>query len=105
MNCMMIWYGLKQHRWYSYRASKAALNQIIRTFDLHLQTKKVPAICVGVHPRTVKTDFSKAFWSGVPEGKLFESSFAAEKLAGVVEELRVQDRGKIWDWAGKEVVP
>lgn len=89
--------------WYSYRASKSALNQIIRTFDLHLQTKRVPAICVGVHPGTVKTDFSKNFWSGVPEGKLFAPSFAADKLAGVVSGLGLQDRGKVWDWAGREV--
>ena len=30
--------------WYSYRASKAALNQVVRTFDLHIQAKKLPAI-------------------------------------------------------------
>ncbi|CAL1705938.1 unnamed protein product [Somion occarium] len=89
--------------WYSYRASKAALNQMIRTFDLHLQSKRLPAICVGVHPGTVKTDLSKSFWSGVKEGKLFEPEYAAEKLARVVEKLGTESRGKVWDWAGKEV--
>lgn len=91
--------------WYAYRASKAALNQVIRTFDLHLQTKHIPAVCVGVHPATVKTDLSKPFWGGVKEGKLFEPDFAAERLARVVENLRADDRGKVWDWAGKEVPP
>jgi NAD(P)-dependent dehydrogenase (short-subunit alcohol dehydrogenase family) len=38
--------------WYSYRSSKAALNQVIKTFDLQLQMKKTPSICVGVHPGT-----------------------------------------------------
>lgn len=91
--------------WYSYRASKAALNQVIRTFDLHLQTKKTPAICVGVHPGTVKTGLSKDFWGGVQKEKLFEPEYAAEQLAQVVDGLSQSQRGRVWDWAGKEVMP
>ena len=91
--------------WYSYRASKAALNQVVRTFDLHIQAKKLPAICVGVHPGTVKTDFSRAFWKGVPAGKLFEPEFAAGKLADVVRRLGTAQRGRVWDWKGDEVKP
>ncbi len=91
--------------WYSYRASKSALNQVIRTFDLHLQRKKTPAICVGVHPGTVKTDLSKDFWGGVPKEKLFEPEKAAGYLAGVVGDLQVEQRGRVWDWKGEEVVP
>ncbi|EIM88195.1 NAD-P-binding protein [Stereum hirsutum FP-91666 SS1] len=91
--------------WYSYRASKSALNQVVKTFDLQLQMKKIPAMCVGVHPGTVKTDLSKRYWGGVPEGKLFEPEYAAEKLSGVVAGLEEKQRGRIWDWAGKEIVP
>ncbi|EPT02848.1 NAD-binding protein [Fomitopsis schrenkii] len=91
--------------WFSYRASKAALNQAIRTFDLYLQQKKIPAICVGTHPGTVKTDLSKDFWSGVPQDKLFEPEYAAEKLVDIVRSLDEKSRGKVWDWAGKEVPP
>lgn len=91
--------------WFSYRASKAALNQAIRTFDLYLQQKKIPAICVGTHPGTVKTDLSREFWGGVPKDKLFEPEYAAERLVQVVQNLDEKSRGKIWDWAGKEVPP
>lgn len=91
--------------WYSYRASKAALNQVIRTFDLHLQRKKTHAICVGVHPGTVRTDLSKEFWDGVPKEKLFEPEHAAQLLANIVKDLQPEQRGRIWDWAGKEVLP
>ncbi|KAI0755070.1 NAD-P-binding protein [Daedaleopsis nitida] len=91
--------------WYSYRASKAALNQVIRTFDLHLQAKRTPAICVGLHPGTVKTDFSRAFWKGVPPRKLFEPEYAADKLAEVVQGLGTAQRGRVWDWKGDEVKP
>jgi NAD(P)-dependent dehydrogenase (short-subunit alcohol dehydrogenase family) len=91
--------------WYSYRASKAALNQIVRTFDLHLQAKGSPAMCVGVHPGTVKTDLSRDFWAGVPKERLFEPEYAASRLVEVVEGLHEKQRGKVWDWAGREVVP
>ncbi|KZT72653.1 NAD(P)-binding protein [Daedalea quercina L-15889] len=91
--------------WFSYRASKAALNQAIHTFDLYLQQKKIPAICIGTHPGTVKTELSKEFWGGVPENKLFEPEYAAEKLVNVVQGLDEKSRGRIWDWAGKEVPP
>ncbi|KAH9847948.1 NAD-P-binding protein [Lenzites betulinus] len=91
--------------WYSYRASKAALNQVVRTFDLHLQARKLPAIAAAVHPGTVKTDLSKAFWGGVKPGQLFEPAYAAERLAAVVQGLGKTQRGRIWDWKGEEIKP
>lgn len=91
--------------WYSYRASKSALNQVVKTFDLQLQMKKTPAMCIAVHPGTVKTDLSKSYWKGVPDEKLFEPEYAAERLSEVVAKLDVKQRGKIWDWAGKEIIP
>ncbi|KAI0040695.1 NAD(P)-binding protein [Auriscalpium vulgare] len=95
----------KKGGWYSYRASKAALNQVVKTFDLQLQMQKKEAVCVGVHPGTVKTKLSESFWSTVKEGQLFEPAYAAERLAKVVEELGTESRGRTWDWEGKEVVP
>jgi NAD(P)-dependent dehydrogenase (short-subunit alcohol dehydrogenase family) len=89
--------------WFSYRASKAALNQSIRTFDLWLRQRKMPAIAVGVHPGTVKTNLSREFWGGVAEGKLFEPEYAAERLASVVDALGENARGRVWDWKGEEI--
>jgi NAD(P)-dependent dehydrogenase (short-subunit alcohol dehydrogenase family) len=91
--------------WYSYRASKSALNQVVKTFDLQLQMKKTKAMCVGVHPGTMKTDLSKPFWGGVEKGRLLEPEASAEKLVDVVGRLREDQRGRIWDWEGKEVLP
>ncbi|KAG9946117.1 NAD(P)-binding protein, partial [Aureobasidium melanogenum] len=92
--------------WYSYRASKAAVNQVTKTFDNHLRTASgEKAIAVSLHPGTVKTDFSKEFWGGVKEGKLFSPEFSAEKLYEVVVGRTLQDRGKCWDWKGEEVPP
>lgn len=93
----------KRGGWYSYRSSKAALNQIIKTFDLHLQQQKKHALCVGVHPGTVKTDLSKSFWNSVSGDGVFEATDAAENLINVVKNLRSEQRGQVWDWAGQRV--
>ena len=92
--------------WYSYRASKAAVNQITRTFDNHLKTSAGDkAVAISLHPGTVKTGLSKDFWNNVKEEKLFSPEFAAEKLMEVVNSRQLDDRGKSWDWRGEEIPP
>ncbi|KAK3068524.1 hypothetical protein LTR53_013836 [Teratosphaeriaceae sp. CCFEE 6253] len=92
--------------WYSYRASKAAVNQVTKTFDNHLRTSAGDkAMAVSLHPGTVKTGLSEEFWANVREEKLFTAVFAAEKLMGVLCERSIEDRGKCWDWKGDEVPP
>lgn len=92
--------------WYSYRASKAAVNQVVKTFDNYLQVRSgEKAMAITLHPGTVKTGLSKEFWGNVEKEKLFERDFAAERLIDVVKGLGVDGRGKCWDWAGKEVPP
>ncbi|KAE9966564.1 hypothetical protein EG328_009607 [Venturia inaequalis] len=95
--------------WYSYRASKAALNQAIKTFDNHLKTAAgEKSIAVGLHPGTVKTGLSKEFWGGVKKDKLFEPEWVAERLVGLCtgdDGIGIEGRGKCWDWDGKVVPP
>lgn len=47
--------------WYSYRASKAALNQIAHTAAVELRRTHPKAICVAFHPGTVDTPLSDGF--------------------------------------------
>lgn len=92
--------------WYSYRASKAAVNQVTKTFDNHLKTSASDkAMAISLHPGTVKTDFSREFWGNVKEEKLFSPQFSAEKLMEVINGREVGDRGKFFDWKGEEVPP
>lgn len=92
--------------WYSYRASKAAVNQITKTFDNHLKTSAgEKAIAISLHPGTVKTGLSKEFWDKVARDKLFRPEFAVEKLLEVVNSRSLDDRGKCWDWRGDEIPP
>ena len=95
----------KRGGWYSYRASKAALNQVIKTFDLQLQQRNSHAMCVGIHPGTVQTDLSKPFWNSIAQRSLFKPDFAAQRVVEVVEQLPPIARGKVWDWSGKEIPP
>lgn len=90
--------------WYSYRATKAGVNSVTKTFDIHLaRVAGERAFAVSLHPGTVKTDMSREFWGGVKEGKLFTPEFSAEKLVSVVVGLGVEQRGMFWDWEGKKV--
>jgi NAD(P)-dependent dehydrogenase (short-subunit alcohol dehydrogenase family) len=92
--------------WYSYRASKAGVNQVVKTFDNHLRTASADnAMAVALHPGTVKTDLSKDFWGNVKNEKLFEREWVAERLIDVIKEVGVEGRGRCWDWNGKEISP
>lgn len=96
--------------WYSYRSSKAGVNQVVKSADLHFKTQSAKNACmVGLHPGTVKTGLSKGFWESTPSDKLFEPKYSAEKLIGVlngINEGNVEDyRGGCWDYKGEEIKP
>jgi NAD(P)-dependent dehydrogenase (short-subunit alcohol dehydrogenase family) len=89
--------------WYGYRASKAALNQIVRTLAIEEKRRNDRAILVALHPGTVDTELSKPFQGNVQAGRLFTPERAALQLLDLIEELKVPDSGKLFDFEGKEV--
>lgn len=92
--------------WYSYRASKAALNSITKSFDLHLQNRSGDnAIAISYHPGTVKTDLSKEFWATVPKGKLFSPEYAVSCIWNIIKRVGLIDRGRCIDWKGEIIQP
>jgi NAD(P)-dependent dehydrogenase (short-subunit alcohol dehydrogenase family) len=88
--------------WYAYRASKAALNQLVRTASIELARRAPEAICVALHPGTVATTLSAPFGSGGHQ--LFTPAEAAAYLLNVVDGLTAAQSGGFFDWQG-EVVP
>ena len=91
--------------WHSYRASKAALNQIIKTCSIELKRKNKSALCVGLHPGTVDTGLSDPFQGNVPDQKLFTPEYSAQCLLGVLDSLKPVDSGGCFDWAGERIKP
>ncbi|KAI3774334.1 hypothetical protein L1987_48886 [Smallanthus sonchifolius] len=89
--------------WHSYRASKAALNQLTKCVAVELARKKDPIICILLHPGTVDTDLSRPFQKNVPKDKLFTKEFSVQKLLSIIESSKSHDNGKFFAWDGKEI--
>ncbi len=89
--------------WHSYRASKAALNMLVRNFAIELARTNPAAIAVTLHPGTVDTPLSRPFQRGVPADKLFTANQSAAHLLGVIDTLSSTDSGKLFAWDGTEL--
>ena len=89
--------------WYAYRASKSALNMVLKTLAIEIGRRFKNQIIIGLHPGTVDTALSKPFQGNVPEGKLFTPEFSAEKLLRVIDGVKAEDSGNLFDWAGKRI--
>ncbi|WP_226660425.1 SDR family NAD(P)-dependent oxidoreductase [Alteriqipengyuania lutimaris] len=89
--------------WHSYRASKAALNMLIRNFAIELGRTHSRAVCVALHPGTVDTALSEPFQANLPEGQLTAPAQAARNLLDVLDGLGSEDSGQLFDWADKRV--
>lgn len=95
--------------WYSYRSSKAGLNQLVKSGDLFQRiASKDNACIIGLHPGTVKTNLSRDFWANVKKEKLFSPEFSVEQLIQnvIVGKQSIDDlRGNCWDWKGEKIPP
>lgn len=89
--------------WHSYRASKAALNMLIRNFAIEIGRTHTHGVVVGLHPGTVDSELSKPFQNGLPDGQLTEPAIAAENLLAVLCRLQTRDSGNVFDFRGQRV--
>ena len=88
--------------WYSYRAAKAALNQIVRTAAIELARSHRQAICVALHPGTVATPLSAPF---AKAGLTVQTpAEAAAQLLRIIADLTPDHSGHLLDYRG-EVLP
>ena len=87
--------------WYSYRASKAALNQFVRTSAIELGRRQPAALCVALHPGTVATFLSAPFVKAGLDVQTPEQ--AAERLLETIEHLRPDSSGGFFDHRGHPV--
>ncbi len=87
--------------WYSYRASKAALNQIVHGAAIELSRSHKQSICVSLHPGTVQTPFTANYAN---RHKTVPAQEASRNLLGVLSGLTIEQTGGFYDYAGHEIV-
>lgn len=89
--------------WYSYRASKSALNMMLKTYAVE-SARRFPLMkLISFHPGTTETALSEPFRSNVPDKKLFTPEFVAQCLATVMSEAEVDGMLSFVAWDGKAI--
>lgn len=91
--------------WYAYRASKAALNMLIKNASIEIGCRNKTATIIGLHPGTVDTNLSDPFQGNVRPDKLFTAEYSTQKMLEVINGVNVENTGKVYDYAGEEVYP
>jgi NAD(P)-dependent dehydrogenase (short-subunit alcohol dehydrogenase family) len=89
--------------WYGYRASKAALNMLMRTTAIEYKRSCPHAIVVTLHPGTTDTRLSQPFQRNVPPEKLFSIDRTVAQLLAVIDGLTPTDSGEFFSWDGSRL--
>lgn len=89
--------------WYSYRASKAALNMLLKTASIELGRSHKQLVIAAVHPGTTDTELSAPFQERLPADKLYTPEQSAQRIAQVIENLTTEQSGKLLHWDGTEL--
>ena len=90
--------------WYAYRASKAALNMVIKTTAIEVARRYDNTCVIGLHPGTVATALSSPFSEKVKH-TVFTPQQSASYLLRVISQATAADSGKILAWDGHEISP
>ncbi|MCV2356085.1 SDR family NAD(P)-dependent oxidoreductase [Paucibacter sp. B2R-40] len=86
--------------WYSYRASKAALNMLIKTAAIELRRSQPQTVLVALHPGTVSSALSAPF-RGAEIGR--PAAVAAGELLAVLDGLKPADSGQFLSYTGEQL--
>jgi len=86
--------------WYSYRAAKAAVNQIVKSFSIELSRSHPEACLLAIHPGTVDTNLTHKYASKHPTQTPTE---AAQNILDVTLKKNSSHTGRFYDWANKEI--
>jgi NAD(P)-dependent dehydrogenase (short-subunit alcohol dehydrogenase family) len=89
--------------WYGYRASKAALNQFMKTLAVECQ-RSHPRLCItAIHPGTTDSALSRPFQANVKPGKLYTPSQSAARILRVVSAGTAENSGRFMNWDGQQI--
>ena len=90
--------------WYSYRASKAAQNQFLKSLSIEWSRKFPLSVVTLLHPGTCDTKLSKPFLSSFKKRKIFTPAQSSEYLLNIISEQKPSDSGKFLSW-DKSIIP
>ncbi len=90
--------------WYAYRASKSALNMVLKNAAIEMGRRHKKLVVLGLHPGTVDSNLSKPFQGGV-QHEVFTPEKAATYLLDVIKQASPEDSGKCFTWDGQEITP
>ncbi|MDA3807213.1 MAG: SDR family NAD(P)-dependent oxidoreductase [Thiomicrorhabdus sp.] len=91
--------------WHAYRASKAALNMLLKNLSIELVRKRAAITLVGLQPGTTQTALSKPFTKRLDAALLQTPQFTAESLYHVLAELTPEQSGHLFDFNGERFEP
>ncbi|NQX88188.1 MAG: SDR family NAD(P)-dependent oxidoreductase [Halioglobus sp.] len=89
--------------WYSYRASKAAHNMLLRTIAHEWRLSHRNAAVVALHPGTVRSPLSSPFISPHYKNTVHTPAECADYLMRVLDNLRTEASGGFYDWEGNTI--
>jgi NAD(P)-dependent dehydrogenase (short-subunit alcohol dehydrogenase family) len=89
--------------WYGYRASKAALNMLIKNIAIEYSRVSKKTIVVALHPGTTNTQLSAPFQKNVLPEKLFSVDRCTQQLLSVIKNVTMNDNGKFFSWDGTNI--
>ncbi|MFT5712985.1 MAG: NAD(P)-dependent dehydrogenase (short-subunit alcohol dehydrogenase family) [Glaciecola sp.] len=89
--------------WYGYRASKAALNMLVKTAAIEYKRRAPQTSLICYHPGTVDTGLSKPFQANVKPGKLFTPEFTVNKLLSICLNVSPEESPFYLDWKGETI--
>ncbi|MDT3322115.1 SDR family oxidoreductase [Shewanella sp. SP1S2-4] len=89
--------------WYSYRASKAALNMFLKTLSIEWQRNMKHCVVLSLHPGTTDTPLSQPFQQSVPQGKLFTPEYVANCLLPIIANATPAQTGCFFAYDGNEL--
>jgi len=89
--------------WYAYRASKAALNMLLKTLAIEHARLWRQSIVIGLHPGTVDTALSRPYSERTAPEKLFSPELSAGHLLQVIDAVGTKDSGSVFAWDGEQI--
>lgn len=89
--------------WHAYRASKAALNMVLKNMAIEYARRAKNVKLMAFHPGTTDTGLSKPFQASVPSGKLFTPTFVASQLSTIMSDAQQDGVLSYVDWNGQVI--